>query len=508
MKKTTKKVKKNDKKSLIKKPIKKLAKVSLKTKKKIVKKPLKKVLKKPSKKVIKKPMKKTIKKIIKKPVRKKEKKVIKKPVKKKEKKIIKKVQKKPKKKILKKPSRKVLKKTSKKIIKKPVKKIKKKVLPKKKIKKVLKKPVKKIVKFTEIKKTDREKIDKLMRKGRERGFITEDEILTFFPFIEDDVDVLEEIYLLTTSAGIEIEKAKGLLDLADKGKKAKDDLGVGNLLEASGSVQNYLKQIGKVPLLNAAQERELAKKVQEGDQEARQLFIRSNLRLVVSEAKRYRHRSRNLTFLDLIQEGNLGLAKAVKKFDYTKGFKFSTYATWWIRQAITRALSDQSRIIRIPVHMIETLSKYKQTQRKLAQQLERPPLDEEIATEMGLEVEKVHQLAKIDRETLSLEKPIGDSENESYLGDLIADVDSLSPEQIARNSFLREAIKRAIVDLTDREKEILIKRFGLEDGDTKTLEEVGKDFGVTRERIRQIEAKALEKLKFKLEIQRLGEELE
>jgi len=276
--------------------------------------------------------------------------------------------------------------------------------------------------------------------------------------------------------------------------------------EMSDAVQNYLREIGKVPLLTPAQERELAKRVMEGDKEAAKQLIQSNLRLVVAIAKKYANRSHNLTLLDLIQEGNIGLARAVEKFDYRRGFKFSTYATWWIRQAITRALADQTRIIRIPVHMIETLSKYSQARRRLAQDLGREPLAEEIANEMGVDVDKIHHLTKIAQDTVSLETPVGDSDEESLLGEFIADEKTLSPSQAAAQELIRDQLKEILVDLSDRERKILSMRFGLDDGVIHTLEEVGKEFNVTRERIRQIEQKALEKLKNNPEIQKLLKE--
>lgn len=358
-----------------------------------------------------------------------------------------------------------------------------------------------------------EKLAKLIKKGRERGFITEAEILTNFSQIEQDVSLLEEIYDLCEKSNIEVIESKDLIELPEekltvhdlkKALKNEDEI-LG--YEMNDAVQNYLREIGKVPLLTSAQERELAKRVMEGDKEAKKQLIQSNLRLVVAIAKKYINRSRNLTLLDLIQEGNIGLARAVEKFDYRKGFKFSTYAVWWIRQAITRALADQTRIIRIPVHMIETLSKYSQVRRNLAQTLGREPLPEEIANEMNLDVEKVHQLMKIAQDTVSLETPVGDSDGESLLGEFISDDKTLSPSQAATQELIKEQLKEILVDLSDREQKILSMRFGLNDGVTHTLEEVGKEFHVTRERIRQIESKALEKLRNHQAIKKLEDEI-
>ena len=257
----------------------------------------------------------------------------------------------------------------------------------------------------------------------------------------------------------------------------------------------YLKEIGRTPLLTSKEEKELAKRNEQGDETARKKLIQANLRLVVSIAKRYVNRSHNLSILDLIQEGNIGLARAVEKFDYRKGFKFSTYATWWIRQAVTRALADYSRTIRIPVHMVETITKYTQTKRRVMQELGREPLPEEIAVEMNMDVDKIHYIQKISQEVISLESPIGDSDEDSTLSDFIKDEQSLSPDQLANQALLRDQIREVMADLTEREQKILAMRFGLEDGISHTLEEVGKVFGVTRERIRQIEAKALEKIR-------------
>ena len=270
------------------------------------------------------------------------------------------------------------------------------------------------------------------------------------------------------------------------------------------AVQMYLKEIGKTPLLTQQEEVSLAKRKERKDEKARQQLMKANLRLVVSIAKRYVNRSPNLSILDLIQEGNIGLSRAVDKFDYRRGFKFSTYATWWIRQAITRALADQSRTIRIPVHMVETISKYTQTKRKLTQELGRTPLAEELANEMGTDVSKINYIQKISQEVISLETPLDESGNDGgTLSDFIPDSQSLTPEQLASQTLLRNQLKEIISALSPREQKILSMRFGLEDNVTHTLEEVGKEFGVTRERIRQIEAKALERIRQHSEIGKL-----
>jgi len=337
------------------------------------------------------------------------------------------------------------------------------------------------------------KAEQLMARGRERGFVTYDEILKSFPTIESDVLFLEELYDKFSTARIDVLEGGGMLEIhdepAEKGYSRSDS--------SYDSIQMYLREIGKYPLLNAQQERDFAKRIVEGDAEARNLLARANLRLVVSIAKKYVGRSPDLTLLDLIQEGNLGLFKAVDKFDYTKGYKFSTYATWWIRQAITRALADQSRTIRIPVHMVETIAKYKQVSRRLSQDLGRDPLAEEIALEMGIDVEKVYQIEKIDQDTVSLESPVGsdDDDGKSVLGDFIKDDKILSPDQEVARRILADQLHEILDELSPKEREILKLRHGLEDGIYHTLEEVGKKFGVTRERIRQIEAKALERIR-------------
>jgi len=341
-----------------------------------------------------------------------------------------------------------------------------------------------------------EALQELIARGRPRGFVTDTEVLHFFPHIEEDIAFLEEVYDRLEQVNIKVVETGQLIDVS------KDEISQKELEEATqfgdnlpDAVQMYLKEIGRTPLLTTDEEKTLAKRAEKGDEEARQRFIQANLRLVVSIAKRYVNRTPNLSILDLVQEGNIGLSRAVDKFDYRKGFKFSTYATWWIRQAITRALADQSRTIRIPVHMVETISKYTQAKRRLLQELGREPLPEEIAIEMSLPVAKIHHIQKISQEVVSLESPVGDSDEDSTLSEFIPDERNLTPAQVASQTLLREKVKEILVDLTPREQKILQLRFGLEDGITHTLEEVGKEFGVTRERIRQIEAKALSRIR-------------
>lgn len=336
--------------------------------------------------------------------------------------------------------------------------------------------------------------ESLMARGRMRGFVTYDEILKEFPSIEDDVFFLEQLYEKFGTANIDVLEGGGMLEVVPEAPESKRHV-YSRTDSAYDSIQMYLREIGRYPLLNAAEERALAKRITEGDVEAKNLLWRANLRLVVSIAKKYVGRSPDLTLLDLIQEGNLGLHKAVEKFDYTKGFKFSTYATWWVRQAITRALADQSRTIRIPVHMVETIAKYKQVVRRLSQDLGRDPLAEEIATEMGVDVEKIYNIEKIDQDTVSLESPVGDEDDKSTLGDFIKDDKILSPDQESARRILADQLREILDDLSPKERKILEMRHGLADGIYHTLEEVGKEFGVTRERIRQIEAKALERIR-------------
>jgi RNA polymerase primary sigma factor len=348
-------------------------------------------------------------------------------------------------------------------------------------------------------------IKSLLSQGKARGFVTETEIMYALPNIEDNLEQVEEIYDALKEKGIKIQDEVEFLPLVTV--DGIEDIESYTQLEKweeelPDPVNIYLKEIGSIPLLSKEQEIYISRRVLEGDEDAKKELAEANLRLVVSIAKKYVGRSPNLTLLDLIQEGNLGLFKAIEKFDYSKGFKFSTYATWWIRQAITRALADQSRTIRIPVHMVETINKYSQVVRNLVQELGREPLPEEIAAEMDLEVEKVHQIIKINQDTISLQAPVGD-EDGSSLGDFIEDTDSLSPTQTASRNLLRSHLQEILDDLNDREQKILQMRFGLEDGITHTLEEVGAEFNVTRERIRQIEVKALEKIREHINIRKL-----
>ncbi len=367
--------------------------------------------------------------------------------------------------------------------------------PEKKTKTRMKEQNTRPAKLTEQQKKAKRK--SILTKGKNRGYVTYDEIVRDFPTIEDDVSFLEQLYDDFQIAGIDVLEGTSMLGddteieavLESKRLKGRDGSG--------DSVQMYLREIGQYPLLTASDEVRLARRIREGDDEARNLLARSNLRLVVSIAKKYANRSADLTLLDLIQEGNLGLFKAVDKFDYTKGYKFSTYATWWIRQAITRALADQSRTIRIPVHMVETIAKYKQKVRELSQHLGREPLAEEIAVEMGLEIDKVYHIQKINQMTLSLEAPVGqdDDGTKSTLGSFQTDDSIESPDRGAAKRILHNQLQQVLSELSPKERKILELRNGMEDGVCHTLEEVGTVFGVTRERIRQIEAKALEKIR-------------
>lgn len=336
-------------------------------------------------------------------------------------------------------------------------------------------------------------IETLISKGELHGFVTEQEIMQVVPEPEKNIAELDELYDVFFAKGIQIMEKKRLLDteaiLSDKPIDTKQP----DLPEISDdSVRMYLREIGKVSLLSADEEMRLAKKIVAGDRVAKKKLAEANLRLVVSIAKKYI--GRGLSLLDLIQEGNTGLLRAVEKFDYRKGYKFSTYATWWIRQAITRAIADHARTIRIPVHMVETINKMIRVQRQLVQELGREPNVDEIAKEMGVVKAKVEHIMKISQETVSLESPVGE-EDDSKLGDFIEDKESLSPEEVTIRSMMKGDLDEFLQHLLPREQKILKMRFGLEDGRTHTLEEVGKEFGVTRERIRQIEAKALQKLK-------------
>ena len=390
---------------------------------------------------------------------------------------------------------------------------KKKTQKNKKGKKTLKKRVNKISKKKPAKKpktkNTKKKVDdalrteRLIARGKERGFVTYDEILREFPTIETDIMFLDELYEKLAKLGIDVLEGGGLLEIPEEEPKSKYSYSRSD--SSYDSIQMYLREIGQYPLIAGSMEKELARRIEKGDLDAKNLLMKANLRLVVSIAKKYANRSPDLTLLDLIQEGNLGLHKAVEKFDWTKGFKFSTYATWWIRQAITRALADQSRTIRVPVHMVETIAKYKQVVRRLTQDLGREPLQEEIAMEMNLDVDKIYQIEKIDQSTVSLESPVGEDgdDGKSKLGDFLADDKILSPDMNSSRRIVSDQVKEILNDLPPKERKILEMRHGLLDGYTHTLEEVGRVFGVTRERIRQIEAKAHEKIRQHEKIDRL-----
>lgn len=389
-------------------------------------------------------------------------------------------------------AKKQLKKVQKKIVKTTLKKVTKKI--NKVIKPGKKTEVKNLNKNKDNQKDWSAKSKKLIARGRDKGFITYDEIIKEFPTIEQDVEFLSQLYDDLQTASIDVLEGGGFLEV-EKEEDIKKYL-YGKNPSQYDSIQMYLKEIGQYPLINAHEEKELAKRIEKQDKEASNLLAKANLRLVVSIAKKYVGRSPDLTLLDLIQEGNLGLYKAVSKFDWKKGYKFSTYATWWVRQAITRALADQSRTIRVPVHMVETIAKYKQYYRRLFQDLGREPMPEEIANEMGVDVEKIYIIEKIDQSTVSLENPVGDDGDEkSTLSDFIADDKISSPDQDASRRILKDQVGVILSELSEKEREILELRHGLNDGIQHTLEEVGKKFGVTRERIRQIEAKAHEKIR-------------
>ncbi len=355
--------------------------------------------------------------------------------------------------------------------------------------------------------------EKIVKKGKKNGSISYKEILEKMSTFEQDSDQMDEFFEYLSDQGIEVINDSDDDDpiILDNDKEAEvgDDYSLDNLaipgIKINDPVRMYLKEIGRVPLLSAEEEIEFAKRIEQGDEESKRRLAEANLRLVVSIAKRYV--GRGMLFLDLIQEGNMGLIKAVEKFDYRKGYKFSTYATWWIRQAITRAIADQARTIRIPVHMVETINKLIRVSRQLLQDLGREPLPEEIAEEMSLSTEKVREIMKIAQEPVSLETPIGE-EDDSHLGDFIEDQEALAPSDAAAYELLKEQLEDVLDTLTEREENVLRLRFGLDDGRTRTLEEVGKVFGVTRERIRQIEAKALRKLRHPSRSKRLKDFLE
>lgn len=355
-------------------------------------------------------------------------------------------------------------------------------------------------------------LSELLEKGKSKGSLAYKEIISAFEEIELAPEEIEKIYETLETLGIDVisdnEDDPDITDFSDEDLEVEEDeleIVVPEGISIDDPVRMYLKEIGKVPLLSAKEEIELAIKMQNGDEAAKRRLAEANLRLVVSIAKRYV--GRGMLFLDLIQEGNLGLIKAVEKFDYQKGFKFSTYATWWIRQAITRAIADQARTIRIPVHMVETINKLIRISRQLLQELGREPHPEEIAKEMNLTVEKVREIMKISQEPVSLETPIGEEED-SHLGDFIPDDDAPAPAESAAFTLLKEQLITVLDTLTPREEKVLRLRFGLDDGRARTLEEVGKEFNVTRERIRQIEAKALRKLRHPSRSKKLKDYLE
>ena len=344
-------------------------------------------------------------------------------------------------------------------------------------------------------KTFEERVKELVEEGKKQGFLTYEQIAKKTIDLDLDANALDELYNALSENQIEVraedEEDGGNIDLKndiiidDVPDESKD-------MSVNDNVRMYLKEIGKISLLSLEEEQELSRRVAEGDEQAKNILAESNLRLVVSIAKRYV--GRGLLFLDLIQEGNIGLMKAVEKFDYDKGYKFSTYATWWIRQAITRALADQARTIRVPVHIVETINKMARIERQMTLELNREPTDAELAKKMGLSVDKIVEIRKISQDPVSLETPIGE-EDDSHLGDFLADERTMSPEEFATYEILKDELREVLDTLTVREKEVLELRFGLFDGSSHTLEEVGKQFKVTRERIRQIEAKALRKLR-------------
>lgn len=350
------------------------------------------------------------------------------------------------------------------------------------------------------------KVEELIERGKAKGVLTYKEVMDTLEEMELDSDQIERLYDRFESLNIDIveEEAEVAEDISDDITEIEDTSATEGVA-IDDPVRMYLKEIGKVPLLSAAEEIDIAKRMADGDQEAKQQLAEANLRLVVSVAKRYV--GRGMLFLDLIQEGNLGLIKAVEKFDYRKGYKFSTYATWWIRQAITRAIADQARTIRIPVHMVETINKLIRVNRQLLQEYGREPRPDEIAAEMGISEEKVREIIKVAQEPVSLETPIGEEED-SHLGDFIKDDDAPAPDDMASFTLLKEQLMEVLDTLTPREEKVLRLRFGLDDGKARTLEEVGREFNVTRERIRQIEAKALRKLRHPSRSKKLKDFLE
>ena len=338
--------------------------------------------------------------------------------------------------------------------------------------------------------------ESLINLGKEKGYVTYEQIAEELKGLDLDSDTLDDLYNTFLENHIEVVSEEGLdeagEDDSDSPEKILEELSNSKDVKISDPVRMYLKEIGRINLLSSDEEFEYAKLAEQGDEYAKNMLAESNLRLVVSIAKRYV--GRGMLFLDLIQEGNIGLMKAVDKFDPSKGYKFSTYATWWIRQAITRAIADQARTIRIPVHMVETINKLARVQRQLTQELNREPTDEEVAKKIGISVEKVREVYKISQDPVSLETPIGE-EDDSHLGDFIKDERTMSPEEYATIEMLKEELSGVLLTLTEREEKVLRLRFGLDDGQCRTLEEVGQVFNVTRERIRQIEAKALRKLR-------------